>query len=295
MDKEKKEVKPETEEVLEGKKKISVRKLLIIIGSVILGLVAFYFIFRGSIIVSKNDLTINDENINYLTSKYGSDINISFVSKKNKKKYNIWQYDVCSKVTEFCIRAKYDDKKKEWTFNNGEGFMYALLLLDQAVDILNRNNISYRTYGNNKTPFDMASRFILVIKKEDDGALINAIKEINGSGYINNLCTYTHDSSNDCTGEIEIDIFNSEDFDVVTEKAGSNYGISGYYALYKIILEDDENKFDSRLGTNIERHEIGDNMFNCINDDCGTYKHLTYRYVIGDHNQYKNTIIIEGL
>ena len=295
MNNDEKEVKIENENTENGKKKISIRKLLIIIGSIILAIVILFFVFRSSIIISKKDLTMNDENVNYLTSKYGENIDVSFVSKKSNKKYNIWEYNVCSKTTEFCVRAKYDDGYKEWTFNDGEGFMYALLFLDQAIDILNKNNISYKTYGNNKSPFDMASRFILVIKKDDDGSLINAIKEMDNSSLISSLCTYNADSSSKCTGEIEIDIFNSDDYDMIVKKANNNYGISGYYELYKILLDNDSNKFDSRLGKNIERHPIGDNMFTCVNDDCGTYKHLTYRYVIGDHNQFKNTIIIEGL
>ena len=297
MDKDKEEtkLKNDDENVEEGKKKINVFKLLIIIGSVILTLAILFLIFKSSIIVSKNDLTMNDENVNYLTSKYGENVDISFVSKKKKKKYSIWEYNVCSKTTGFCVKAKYSDKHKDWTFINGEGFMYALLFLDQSIDILNKNNISYKTYGNNKTPFDMADRFILVLKKDDDGALINAIKEMDGSSFINSLCTYNTDSSTDCTGEIEIDIFNNEDYDLITKEVSNSYGISGYRDLYKVILEHDENKYDSKLGTNIERHPIGDNMFTCVNDDCTTYKHLAYRYVIGDHNQFKNTIIIEGL
>lgn len=290
-----KELKKNDENVEEEKKKINIFKLCLIIGSVILVLIILFFIFRSSIIISKGDLTMNDENVNYLTSKYGENIDVSFVSKKSKKKDNIWEYNVCSKTTEFCVRAKYDDGYKEWTINNGEGFMYALLFLDQAIDILNKNNVSYKTYGNNKSPFDMASRFILVIKKDDDSSLINAIKEMDSINLISSLCTYNTDSSSKCTGEIEIDIFNSDDFDMIAKNANNNYGVSGYYDLYKILLESDENKFDSRLGKNIERHPIGDNMFTCVNDDCGTYKHLTYRYVIGDHNQFKNTIIIEGL
>lgn len=295
MNKDEKEIKKVDETAEEVKTKVNIRKLLVIIVSIILVLVFLFFVFRSSIIVSKKDLTANDENVNYLTSKYGDNIDVIFMAKKNKKKYNVWEYNVCSKITKFCVKAKYDDKFKDWTFNNGEGFMYALLFLDQAIEILNKNNIDYKTYGNNKTVFDTINKFILVIKKEDDGTLINAIKEMNESNYINMLCSYNTDSSNKCTGEIEIDIFNSADYDIVTKKESSNYGVSGYYDLYKILLENDNNKYDSKLGNNIERHPIGDNMFTCLDDKCSTYKHLAYRYVIGDHNQFKNTIIIEGL
>ena len=66
MNKDDKEIEKKEEEVTEEKKKINIFKLLIIIGSVILALVILFFVFRSSIIISKKDLTINDENIEYL-------------------------------------------------------------------------------------------------------------------------------------------------------------------------------------------------------------------------------------
>ena len=78
MNNDEKEVKIENENTENGKKKISIRKLLIIIGSIILAIVILFFVFRSSIIISKKDLTMNDENVNYLTSKYGENKNSLF-------------------------------------------------------------------------------------------------------------------------------------------------------------------------------------------------------------------------
>jgi len=269
------------EEVLKKKKK----KKLIIFISLIVFLVIFGFYAKPFLLITKKDKKTNDENINYLKSKYGDNVNINFISKKK-----VWKYHVCSKITPYCTEVRY--KNNKWQYPYGEGFVYTLLFMDEAVQIFKENNIEYKAYGNNKNTLVLPDNFILVIKKDSTNNLINAIKRINNSSLISLLCVNSKDK---CTGRFEINIFNTNEYDYIINKIKNDYDVSGYEDFYQILYDKEENRFGKRLGENVMRHNINDDMFICNDPSCNNYKYLAYRYVIGNHNQVGNTIIIEGI
>ena len=269
------------EETLKRKKK----KNLIIIISLIVFLILIGFYIKPFLLITKKDRQINNENINYLESKYGNSVNISFISKKK-----VWKYHICSKITSYCVEVRYQNKK--WQFPQGEGFVYTLLFMDEAVQILKENNIEYKAYSNNKNTLVLPDNLILVIRKENTNNLISAIKKINNSSLINSLCVNSKDK---CTGKFEINIFNDSEYDYITNQIKENYDVSGYERFYQILYDKEENRFGKRLGENVVRHSINDDMFTCNDSSCNNYKYLAYRYVIGNHNQVGNTIIIEGI
>ncbi len=269
------------EETLKKKKK---RRLIILICLAILLLGIGFYISPFFLITGKNR-QINNENINYLKDKFGDSVKISFVSKKK-----LWKYHICSQTTPYCAEVKYYNKK--WTYPYGEGFIYTLLFMDQATNILKNNNIEYKEYANNENTLKLPSNLILIIKKDDTSKLVNAIREINNSNLINSLCVNQDDK---CSGTFEINIFNSSEYDLIINKYKDYYGISGYKDFYQVIYESDENRFGKTLGNNIVRHNIGDGMFNCDIQECNNYKHIAYRYVIGNHNIIGNSIVLEGM
>ena len=269
------------EETLKRKKK----KKLIIIISLIIFLVILAFYAKPFLLITKKDKQINNENINYLKSKYGDNVNISFISKKKT-----WKYHICSKITPYCVEVRYQNKK--WKYPHGEGFVYTLLFMDEAVQILKDNDIKYKTYTNNKNTLVLPDNLILIIKKDDTNNLINAIKRINNSNLINSLCVNSKDK---CTGRFEINIFNASEYDYITSQIKEDYDIVGYEKFYQILYNKEENHFGKRLGENVMRNGINDGMFICNDPSCNNYKYLAYRYVIGNHNQVGNTMIIEGI
>lgn len=269
------------EEILKKKKK----KKLIIIISLIICLLVIGFYIKPFLLITKKNRQINSENINYLKAKYGDTVNISFISKKKT-----WKYHICSKITPYCTEVRYQNKK--WKYPQGEGFVYTLLFMDEAIQILKENNIEYKTYANNKNTLVLPDNFILVIKKDNNSNLINAIKKINNSNLIDSLCVNSKDK---CTGKFEINIFNASEYDYITSEIKKDYDVIGYEAFYKILYDKEENRFGKRLGENVIRHNINDDMFTCNISLCDDYKYLAYRYVIGNHNQVGNTMIIEGI
>ena len=275
------EIQEVDKEELKKKKK----KKIIIIIIVILALVGIGFYIKPFILITKKSRKTNDENISYLQSKYGENIKISFISKKKA-----WKYHICSNVTSYCVEVRYQNKK--WKYPYGEGFIYTLLFMDEAVGILKDNNIEYKTYGNNKNTLELPSNLILVIKKDNQNSLISAIKRINDSSLISSLCVNSDDK---CSGKFEIDIFNASEYDYITSKLKDNYDVLGYETFYQVLYDKVENRFGKKLGENILRHGINDDMFACNISLCSDYEYLAYRYVIGNHNYVGNTIIIEGI
>ena len=278
----KEEVNEETyEETLKRKKK---KKYIIIISLVIFLIIVGIYI-KPFFLFGKKNHQINNENLNYLKDKYGDNVNIRFISKKKD-----WKYQICSKTTPYCVEVKYRNKK--WKYPQGEGFVYTLLFMDEAVKILSDNDIEYKTYGNNKNILTLPDNLILVIKKDDDRKLIDAIRQINNSRLIDSLCV---NSNEKCTGRFEINIFNSNEYDLITSEIKRNYDIVGYEDFYKVLYDKEENRFGKRLGENIVRHGINNDMFACDISLCNDYKYLAYRYVIGNHNYVSNTMIVEGI
>ncbi len=269
----------------EVKKPLNKKRLLLIILILVIlilsGIYMYPFLLFGS-----NNKKRNDDNIKYLLDRYDNKLTVSFVSRKKK----VWTYEVCAKNSSFCGEIKY---KKNWIYPLGEGFIYTLIFMDNAVDTLRRNNIEYTTYTNNKSVFTRPNNLILVIKKDNAASLVNAIKEINNDKVIGSLCSKIDD--NKCTGRFEINIFNKDDYELITSSIKKSYGIDSYYKFYEILYEKEENRFGTRLGNNVVRHNIDNNMFSCNIPECNNYKYLAYRYVIGNHNMVNNTIIIEGI
>lgn len=269
------------EETLKRKK----RKKLIIIISLIVFLIVIGLYIKPFFLITKKDRQINNENLNYLESKYGDSVNISFISKKK-----VWKYHICSKMTPYCVEVRYQNKK--WKYPQGEGFVYTLLFMDEIVVVLNDNNIEYKTYGNNKNTLALPDNLILVIKKDNTDNLIRVIKKINNSSLINSLCVNSRDK---CSGRFEINIFNANEYDLITNEIKETYDVSGYERFYQVLYDKEKNRFGKRLGENVVRHNINDDMFTCNIDLCNKYKYLAYRYVIGNHNYVDNTMIIEGI
>lgn len=279
-------MKKETkEENVEEIKKTSKKKKIIIIISIIFFLIVVAIYIILAIIYNKNNGTVASKDIEYLKSLYG-EVGVTLTVKKNNTK----NYHICSKKTIFCTDAQYNEKTKQWHYPQGEGVAYSITFLDQFINTLKDNNISYYTYIDNN---NISNNYILVIKKENEQNLINAIMTINNSDLIKSLCQYNRDSK--CTGTFEINIFNSEDYDFIVKKHSKQYGINNYFDLYDILLKNDKTVYGESKGENIERNNINEKMFSCQDEDCIKHKHIAYRYVIGNHNYAGNTIIVEGI
>lgn len=281
--KEKKEIDNDNIELIRKKRKK--RIIIILLLLIVVAIIVYIFPF---FLITKKDKHLNNHNITYLNDKYGDNLKINFIVKRKK-----WKYKICSKETNFCANAFYDKKNNDWEYPNGEGFVYTVIFMDEIVGILDNDNIEYKTYTNNENTLTDPDKFILIIKKNDNySSLVSAIKEINRSKTINLLCT---NSDNKCNGQFEINIFNEKDYDLITNTLTKEYNVKGYEDFYKVLYDSDEFKFGKRLGQNIIRHNIDDGMFNCSDNECNSYKHLVYRYVIGNHNHVGNTIVIEGI
>lgn len=280
-------IKEPKENEVEKEKVSKKKKIIIIVTIIFLAIITVIYVILA-IIYNKNNGQIDNKEVEYLKSLYG-DISINIESVKNDTK----TYHICSKKAPFCTNIKYNEKTKNWHYPQGEGFAYAITFLDQAINVLEENNITYYTYVDNNIPNNASNSFILVIKKEDEQALINTIIRINNNDLIKLLCPSNRDSK--CTGEFEINIFNSEDYNLIVKKHSKHYGIKNYFELYDILLKNDKVVYGNERGKNIERHNINENMFNCHDEDCTKCKHIAYRYVIGNHNHIGNTIIIEGI
>lgn len=267
-------------------KKHSKKKKIIIISIFLILIIAAVTLVI--IICSRNNEESKDENIKYLIDKYGN-INTNILSKKGNK----ITYRLCSKITPFCTIINYDKKNKKWHYPKGEGFTYTITFMDQVINELESNNIVYYTYVDNLSPHDISNNFILIIKKEKQESLVNAITKIDNNNLIPLLCPNSNDDN--CTGKFEINIFNSEDFDTIIKKKSKHYGIKDYTELYQILQKNDNSNYGNKVGNNIERHNINYDMFNCNDEYCINSKHIAYRYVIGNHNYAQNTIIIEGI
>ena len=279
------EVVEVTEEIDQDELKKKKKKKRIIIVSLIIFLIIVGIYIKPFFLFSKKNRSINKENLNYLKEKYGDSVNIRFISKRK-----VWKYQVCSKITPYCAEIRY--KNKKWKYPEGEGFIYTILFMDETVNILKNNNIEYKTYGNNKNILTLPDNLILVIKKDNTGDLIDAIKRINRSNYIDSLCV---NSKEKCTGKFEINIFNAKEYDVITDAIKKEYDVTGYEDFYKVLYDKEENRFGKRLGENVVRNGINDYMFSCNDSTCNNYKYLAYRYVIGNHNHVGNTMIVEGI
>ena len=285
MKKKKEDNETITEEIDEKELKKKKKKKLIIIISLLIFLVIVVIYIKPFFLITKKNRQNNMENLTYLKSKFGDSVDIRFYSKKR-----IWKYRICSKTTTFCAEARY--KNKKWHYPQGEGFIYTVLFMDEATSILSDNNIEYKTYANNKNILTLPTNFILIIKKDDENKLINAIKQINRSNLIDSLCV---NSKEKCNGKFEINIFNNEDYDLITSTLEKSYDVAGYEDFYQILYDKEENRFGKRLGENVVRHGINDDMFTCNDPLCNNYKHLAYRYVVGNHNYVGNTMIVEGI
>ncbi len=286
MKEKKKEVTEEVTldpEEIEKKKKRKTRLIVFLILFFTLLVVAIWYTHPFFLIGKKNRLK-NDENLKYLVDTYGETLRISFYTKKKK----IWTYHLCSKKTPFCTDIKYNGKK--WSYPKGENFIYTVLFMDEATDILDNNNINYTLYTDNETPLVLPNNFIVVVEKDDTSALINAITSIDQSSLISRLAPEKKHG-----GKYEFNIFNKDDYKIITDSIKENYNVSGYEALYKILYDLDKNEFYAKLGNNIQRHYIDYTMFDCTADNCGEYKHIAYRYVIGNHKYVGNTMILEGI
>lgn len=283
-----KEVIEEPKENEVEKEKVSKKKKIIIIVAIVFFSIITVIYVILAIIYNKNNGQIDDKEVEYLKSLYG-DLSINIEIVKNDTK----TYRLCSKKTPFCTTAKYNKKTKKWHYPQGQGFAYAITFMDQSIDVLEENNIAYYTYVDNNISHDISHNFMLVIKKEDEQNLINAIMRINNNDLIGSLCPSNRESK--CTGEFEINIFNNEDYDLITKKHSKHYGVKNYFELYSILLKNDKVVYGNERGKNIERHNINENMFSCHDEDCIKCKHIAYRYVIGNHNHAGNTIIIEGI
>ena len=273
------------EEIDEAALKKKKKKKLIIIISLIIFLIIVIIYISPFFLITKKNRQINEENLTYLKDKYGDSVNIRFISKKK-----IWKYRICSKTTPYCTEIKY--KKKKWKYPYGEGFIYTLLFMDEAAKILTDNDIEYKTYGNNENILKLPDNLILLIKKDDNGKLISAIKQINSSHLIDSLCV---NSKEKCTGKFEINIFNASEYELITSLLKKSYDIKGYEDFYQALYDKEENRFGKRLGENVVRNGINDSMFECNDASCNNYKYLVYRYVIGNHNYVGNTMIVEGI
>ena len=274
-----------------GKKKNKKLLFIIIISVVVMILfIVLFMIFGPKYLVSNKDSHVNDENIKFLVDTYGNDVKVTFLDKKKNKNNYIWTYRICGNKSLYCAEIKYDDKGKDWIYPKGETFINTLIFMEQSTSILDKNNISYKEYTDNKVKYDMPNTFILVIKKDNTNTLVDAIREIDNNNLIDKLCF-----DDTCTGKFEISIFNSNDYDIITKKLSKSYGVNSYEDLYAVLYKNDKVVYGKKLGENIERHSIDNNMFNCTSDDCNSYKHLAYRYVIGNHNHVNNTMIVEGI
>lgn len=271
----------------ENKKKKKKAKLFLIIFGLLFFLIGIMYII-SSLLFSKKDKIDNDKNIEYLTNTYGDNVKISFLNKRK----NIYSYSICSKKTIYCVQVKYNELNNNWEYPNGESFVSAFLFMDQLVNILDKYNIDYKAFTDANTSHDIPNNFVLAIKKDDEASLINAIKSINDSNLIDNICGKDGDS---CNANYHITIFNKDDYDIIVNKVKKQSIIKSYSDLYEILLKNDEVIYSSRLGENIERHSIDDNMFSCTDSDCNRHKHITYRYVPGNHNHVGSTIIVEGI
>lgn len=264
-------------------KKVKIVTLVLGILFVVIGAL----MIASSILFSKKDKKENDKNIDYLVKTYGENVTISFLNKKKQT----YLYKICSKKTSFCVPAQYNEKKDKWSYPNKENSVSVLLFIDYAVGILDNNNVEYKTYIDTTISHDIPNNIVLVIKKDNEGALINAISNINGSNLIDKICG---DDGN-CNANYHITIFNKADYEIITSTLNGKTAIKSYADLYEVLYNHDDTVYGSRLGKNIERHNIGTNMFSCSDDDCNNHKHIAYRYVAGNHNHVDSTIIVEGI
>ena len=269
----------------DNKKQRKRRKIFLLVAGILFIVIGILMIW-SSLLFSKKDTTKRDSNLDYLTKTYGEDVSIGFL-KKNK---DIFSYNICSKKTSFCAVAQYNEAKKEWIYPNGESQVNVVLFMDKAVSVLENNNVNYATYTDATTSHDIQNNYVLVIEKDDVSALTRSIININESGLIVNIC-----SSEECNANYHVSIFNKADYDIITSKVKQTDSIKNYADLYEILFKSDDDVYGTRLGENIERHNIGDGMFNCNDEDCNNHKHIAYRYVAGSHNYVDSTIIVEGI
>lgn len=282
------ELFPGSDEIFaeENKKKAKKNKIIMLVLGILFIIIGALMV-ASSLLFSKKDKTGNDKNIDYLVKTYGENVTVSFLNKKK----DTYTYKICSKKTPFCVAAKYNEKKDKWSYPNKESAVNVLLFTDYTVSVLDSSSIEYKTYVDTTVSHDIPNNLVIVIKKENEGALINAITTINNSNLIDKVCG---DDGN-CNANYHIAIFNKDDYEVITGAINEHTGIKSYTDLYEILFRHDDETYGTRLGENIERHNIGGNMFSCSDEDCIKHKHIAYRYVPGNHNHVGSTIIVEGI
>ncbi len=270
----------------EDNKKKKKKTIKIIIIGIVIFIIIGILMTLPNMLFSKDDIAKKNENIDYLVKNYGNDVSIYFL----KKRKGLFNYRICSKKTVFCTIVKYNEKKKKWMYPNGESQVNTILFMDQIVEILDNNGIKYVTYSDATVLHDIPNNYVLAVEKDDVLALTRAIISINESGLISSVC-----SNEECNANYSISIFNKADYEIITSKVKQTDSIKNYADLYEILYKNDDAPYASRLGDNIERHNVGDGMFNCNDEDCNNHKHIAYRYVAGSHNYVDSTIIVEGI